>query len=135
MATTTAVCPRQCGTALHRTWPGEPALCRVCGYEDYDSYQCNEIESQLTSDARRRLGVMLPRGRRRRYAEDSEWLRHNAPAIPLTYERTRGRPRLAISVCVAFKHLLEVDGIKARAIGDYYGLNEQTVRKAARRAE
>ena len=134
MATTAAVCPRRCGTVLHRTWPGEPALCRTCGYEEYDSYQCNEIESQLTSDARRRLGVMLPR-RRRRYAEDSEWLRDNAPDIPLTYERTRGRPRLADSVGAAFKHLFEVDGIGARAIGDYYGVNVQTVRNAARRAE
>ena len=141
------VCPRRCGIVLHRTWPGEPLICRACGYEDYDSYQSDGIESQLTSDSRRRLGVPEPRtvsyvemlpNYQRRYAEDSEWLRHNGPAIPLVYEANggkSGRRRLDNSVCVAFKKLLEVEGLIARAIGDHYGVNKQTVYNCALRAE
>ena len=131
-----AVCPRACGGELHKTWPGEPFVCRVCGYEDYANYTERSLEASLTTNEIASLRAAAPGTathadmqpkRRRRYTRGDAWLRDNAPDIPLTYERTRGRPRLADSVGVAFMDLVDTHNVNPQDIGDYYGVSRMTV--------
>ena len=131
-----ASCPRMCGGELHQTWPSEPFICRTCGYEDYAAYTERSLEASLTTDEITALRAAAPGTatgddlqpkRRRRYARGDEWLRDNAPDIPLTYERTRGRPRLADSVGAAFMELVDTHNVNPQDIGDYYGVSRMTV--------
>ena len=136
------VCPRGCGIRLHTTWPGEPALCRACGFEDYANYRSPEPSGGVTTDFIRRVGAATPGTatntrmlsyRRRRTAECLDWLEANAPDIPLTRVHTGGRPRLADPVGRAFKTLVEVHGISHAAVAEHYGLHHSTVRREIRR--
>ena len=136
------VCPRGCGIRLHTTWPGEPALCRACGFEDYGNWRSTELDGDVTTTLVRRVGA-TPAGaytnaqrltsRRRRTAECLDWLEANAPDIPLTRIHTGGRPRLADPVGRAFKTLVEVHGISHAAVAEHYGLHHSTVRREIRR--